>query len=686
MATWKKVLVSGSQIEVLGITGSDIPNTGTGTDKVLVVDNDGKFITRDQSDVQGVTTAIFGITGSDPVNGRDAFDATGDSLLFTGSSTTILVSESHTTGQTKLDFQFAGTVFSSSAQLPSGIISGAAQLPAGILSSSEQIATEISESFVAASSSIATDINNLESDISTNSTAISNNAAAGIRVQGIAGEAGPSGSSISLFETASFIGTADEIEVSHSITNASESVIQIGLPDDVQIGNNLAVSGALTVLGIELVEGETSTIAGQFFAGTASLPSAIDNLGGHQFTGSVNITGALDVTETVTIGNLAEDDSIETLTNLVIHDGSNVLKSAGTGIIATLQGLTASLATTVDGNTNDITAAQGTASLTATSASQGIHFKKSGVAQGFSTSLLGTASFAATNNFSSQGFNVTASSDVVTFELGSDLLLGVGLISESSQVDLGQAQGTAQNVFSTMSIIALTGSTTSTQILADASNDILSISGGNNISITATPGTDTITFSSTDQDVNVANLIDRLDEINSNYTIGVDANTDGTISGDLTVSKNLIVNGDFTVIGDQEITTIRTTNTEIEDQFILINSGSLPTNVDADKDGGFVFDTGNGVGTLFYYDFSAKAFAIRGATQEAGRTVSGSFVSGDGGGEAIPDLYLNTVSQSQATPSAAPAYGAAAGGTNVSDTRLGSLHINSSNGEIFIYS
>jgi hypothetical protein len=38
MANWKKVLVSGSQIEVAGITASAIPSSGGFDDRVVVFD------------------------------------------------------------------------------------------------------------------------------------------------------------------------------------------------------------------------------------------------------------------------------------------------------------------------------------------------------------------------------------------------------------------------------------------------------------------------------------------------------------------------------------------------------------------------------------------------------------------------------------------------------------------------
>ena len=86
MANWKKVLVSGSQIHVAGITASGIPSSGSTDDRVVVFNPlDGAFKSVAQSTIQGVTEANFGITGSDGT--IDLFNATADNLLFGGDIT-----------------------------------------------------------------------------------------------------------------------------------------------------------------------------------------------------------------------------------------------------------------------------------------------------------------------------------------------------------------------------------------------------------------------------------------------------------------------------------------------------------------------------------------------------------------------------------------------------------------------
>ena len=63
----------------------------------------------------------------------------------------------------------------------------------------------------------------------------------------------------------------------------------------------------------------------------------------------------------------------------------------------------------------------------------------------------------------------------------------------------------------------------------------------------------------------------------------------GTFTGDVSVAGDLVVQGD--------LTSLQTTNLNIEDQFILINSGSTEA-----KDAGFIFADRAGAGQAFFYD------------------------------------------------------------------------------------
>lgn len=75
MATWKKVLVSGSAIEVLNITASNIPDAGGTSGDFLIIDGDGKIL---KTGSAGGGDSIF--------NNQGTFYDTENSLKITGST------------------------------------------------------------------------------------------------------------------------------------------------------------------------------------------------------------------------------------------------------------------------------------------------------------------------------------------------------------------------------------------------------------------------------------------------------------------------------------------------------------------------------------------------------------------------------------------------------------------------
>lgn len=123
-----------------------------------------------------------------------------------------------------------------------------------------------------------------------------------------------------LFDSGSIIGTTNEIEVTFEggdITTNTQT--QIGLPDDVTIGNRLHVSGAISASGgitasniqldgdlalggnifsfegFSFIEGVSAVFTSSNVFGSGSDPADNDTAGGgvaHTFTGSVAITGS----------------------------------------------------------------------------------------------------------------------------------------------------------------------------------------------------------------------------------------------------------------------------------------------------------------------------------------------------------------------------------------------------------
>jgi len=137
----------------------------------------------------------------------------------------------------------------------------------------------------------------------------------------------------------------------------------------------------------------------------------------------------------------------------------------------------------------------------------------------------------------------------------------------------------------------------------DLKTDTLTFEGGKNISAAVTNNTvtynlgggllsgSTIGSNTTQGQVLLVNN----GVSGSGITIRDLGTTDSPTFSGLTVTNDLTVDGDLTVNGT--LTTINTTNTEIKDKFILLNSGS--SNPD---DGGLVVDEGGGSGSAFVFD------------------------------------------------------------------------------------
>ncbi len=139
--------------------------------------------------------------------------------------------------------------------------------------------------------------------------------------------------------------------------------------------------------------------------------------------------------------------------------------------------------------------------------------------------------------------------------------------------------------------------------------------------------------------------------------------TTGTV-GTLNVSGNATITGNLTVNGTT--TTINTDNLLVEDRFALFASGSTTA-----TDGGIVVQAATGAGTATGFALGYNATADRWAYQDALAFNATSF--------GTPTAYAVTAETAAGAPAANPAYGGSTYG-------YGNIYVNSSNGEIFIYS
>ena len=131
------------------------------------------------------------------------------------------------------------------------------------------------------------------------------------------------------------------------------------------------------------------------------------------------------------------------------------------------------------------------------------------------------------------------------------------------------------------------------------------------------------------------------------------------VTGDGLFNNNVTITGDLTVNGTT--TTINTTNLLVSDKFALFASGS-----DASTDGGIIVQQGATTGYALGVDASADRWALQNNLGPTATTIT-------------PDSYMVTAVGAASGPSAAPVYGGAS-------TGYGNIHVNTSTGEIFIYS
>jgi len=156
--------------------------------------------------------------------------------------------------------------------------------------------------------------------------------------------------------------------------------------------------------------------------------------------------------------------------------------------------------------------------------------------------------------------------------------------------------------------------------------------------------------------------------------LDVDLSGESTVSigagtSEVTVNDNLTVTGDLTVNGAQTI--ISTTNLSVEDKFITLASGST-----AGSDGGIIVQsTAAGAGASFVWDTGVDRWALGkegsvddSATAVDAATANFNYVVGVSGSTLDPTIGAN------------PTFGTSAA------NRVGQMHVNTTSGDIYIYS
>lgn len=634
MATWKKVLVSGSAIDgtTLNIDGAVTLNnnfsTGDSTNSVLVLDA-GTVKVVDQSNIAGITTSTLRITGSDATN--DAINAANsESIVFSGDITTTIGTGTDTNGSPSTTIAL---------NLPSGIVSASQITGDG----TDAISTAISGAFASSSNAILNTIAATTASVTANSSSI-------IELENL--QAGLLLGSASFALSESIVGTTNEIKV----TGNGAQGITIGLADDVHIQGDVEITGSLivsesltanslTLLGLSLIDNQTAVISGSNQFGDALTDT-------HGFSGSVAVVGSISSSQVPQDNDLSVLDLIGTT---AVHGG---FSNAGTLVQDEISGSFTEASNSI---------AQDILNIQVNEAAGIAINTNSDSDAAFSIGVNGTASFEAQGT----GLTVDNASGVVTYTINPTTLVNsVGgsnqIVSSSTQIDeLGFLQVTGDNVISSSIQLNLPISGA-----IDAATGSL-LAGSGIISGAAQLPAGLVSNSIASSTQGIINFPGQ-----GNVTV-----QDLGTSGNPTFN-NLTVGGNLTVQGNT--TSVSTTNLEVEDQFILLNShsGAVTT---ADKDAGIIADFGGGSGSAFIYDAARKAWGVLGADHAgaADTFLASNAVSSDGGGIVNATHIVTVVSESTLNPvnGSAPVYGDS---TQKSD--LGNMHVNSTDGAIWIYS
>lgn len=240
MATWKKVIVSGSSAELAALqvdnltSGSVVIGGGTtGNLSVTAINGTGNIV---------ATTGATGVV----MTGSFTGSFTGNGSGLTGVSASILLNHlSQSTGIVPFDYN--GSSFQTIA------VSGAAQLSNDAVTKwnsadGKFVNSSLTDNGTTLTGTTSIQLSGANSSLTgsfTGSFIGDGSQLTGlVTTLAVTGSNGSSGSVNLLNQGLTITGTSNEIE-----TSVSAQTVTIGLPNDVTIGNNLIVSNNLTVLG-----------------------------------------------------------------------------------------------------------------------------------------------------------------------------------------------------------------------------------------------------------------------------------------------------------------------------------------------------------------------------------------------------------------------------------------------------
>ena len=418
------------------------------------------------------------------------------------------------------------------------------------------------------------------------------------------------------------------------VSGSSPEFANITGSGDMKLAGDLIVSGGDITLGsTSIFSGGDTTSLNNIDAldatTEATVEAAIDTLSNLTTTGTLNSGaissgfGAIDIgTSTLNAGNT----TVDTLVNDSSVAGSRVTGSFSGSFVGDGTNLDLSSNSTIGSEMFKTISVAGQDNVVAESNADTL-------------TLVGSTGITITTTAASDTVTLTAAS-IPNSALSNSTISGVALGSNLNDLTVDDTtiqlnSGTTFNASAARTISAKTAA------IAD---------GG-----TALATADQIHTFYTAGGSNLATALNT--DLGGDFTIGSQSDDTATFSGGVVVTGNLDVNG--------TLTTINSTNLAVTDKFIIAASGS------SSGDGGLIIETnGAGSGTAFGYDDSAKRWGL---TKEDDTAQNATSIS--------PRQFVVSVSGSAASPSGNPSDF----GTGTAD-RIGMMHVNTSNGEIWIYS
>jgi len=187
--------------------------------------------------------------------------------------------------------------------------------------------------------------------------------------------------------------------------------------------------------------------------------------------------------------------------------------------------------------------------------------------------------------------------------------LGGGIVSSSAQIatDISGAFTAVSGGLSTRITTNETNIGTNTTNIATNTTNIGTLTAATSSYALATNVSGAFTTTSSSIATTAANIAGRVTTLEGTGTIQGVGTTNNVTFADITATGNVSITG--TLFVDGTTTTVNSTNLNIEDKFILLNSGSAGG---SPIEGGIIVESGStGTGNAFYWDQTAARWSVK---------------------------------------------------------------------------